>query len=79
MSEQWSVVLGVPCLTLRKNTERPVTVAHGTNTIVGCDPGWIVTEALGILGREGKVGRVPELWDGLAAERIVAVLRKRVR
>jgi UDP-N-acetylglucosamine 2-epimerase (non-hydrolysing) len=77
--QEETTILGVPCLTLRKNTERPVTVAQGTNTIVGCDPGRIVMETLRILGREGKVGGVPELWDGLAAERIVAVLRKRVR
>jgi UDP-N-acetylglucosamine 2-epimerase (non-hydrolysing) len=77
--QEETTILGVPCLTLRENTERPVTVAQGTNTIVGCEPGRIVTEALGILGGEGKAGRVPELWDGLAAERIVAVLRKWVR
>ena len=62
-----------PCLTLRENTERPVT--EGTNRIVGNDPERIVTEALAVLN--GKAGRVPELWDSQAAERIVAVLRKR--
>ena len=64
----------VPCLTLRENTERPVTVTQGTNTVVGCDPGRIVTEALAILDGRNKRGRMPELWDGRAAERIVNVL-----
>jgi len=62
----------VPCLTLRENTERPVTVTEGTNRIVGNDPERIVTEALTVLN--GKAGRVPELWDGRAASRIVDIL-----
>ena len=64
-----------PCLTLRENTERPVTVKEGTNRIVGNDPGRIVREALAVLDGAGKAGRTPELWDGRAAERIVAGLR----
>ena len=54
-----------------------MTVTQGTNRIVGCDPQRIVAGALGILNGKNKAGRVPELWDGQAAERIVAVLRKR--
>ena len=61
-------------LTLRENTERPVTVTEGTNTVVGCDPARIVTEALKILNGKGKDRQVPELWDGRAARRIVSVL-----
>ena len=61
-------------LTLRENTERPVTVTEGTNTVVGCDPARIVTEALKILNGKGKDRQVPELWDGWAARRIVSVL-----
>jgi len=72
--QEETTILGVPCLTLRKNTERPVTVTQGTNTIVGSDPKHIVTEALAILDGRNKAGRVPEFWDGRAAERIVAVL-----
>jgi len=68
-------ILGVPCLTLRENTERPVTVTQGTNRIVGNDPGRIVREALAVLDGKSKAGRTPELWDGRAAERIVAGLR----
>jgi len=49
-------------------------VTQGTNTIVGCEPGRIVTEALAILDGRGKAGRVPELWNGQAAGRIVNVL-----
>jgi len=56
-----------------------VTVTQGTNRIVGCDPARIVTEALVILDGKSKAGRVPALWDGQAAERIVAVLRKWVQ
>ena len=58
----------------RENTERPVTVTEGTNTVVGCDPARIVTEALKILNGKGKDRQVPELWDGRAARRIVSVL-----
>ena len=65
---------GRPCLTLRKNTERPVTVTQGTNTVVGCDPALIVSEAMAILDGKNKAGRVPELWDGRAAGRIVKTL-----
>ena len=53
-----------------------MTVTQGTNRIVGCDPARIVTEALAILDGGGKAGRVPELWDGQAAQRIAAVLRR---
>ncbi len=72
--QEETTILGVPCLTLRENTERPVTVTQGTNTVVGSDPQRIVAEALAILDGKGKAGRVPELWDGQAAERIVTVL-----
>jgi UDP-N-acetylglucosamine 2-epimerase (non-hydrolysing) len=77
--QEETTILGVPCLTLRENTERPVTVMQGTNTVVGSDPQRIVREALAILDGKGKAGRVPELWDGKAAERIVTVLRKWVQ
>ncbi len=66
--------MGVPCLTLRDNTERPVTVTQGTNTIVGRDPERIVRETLAILDGKSKASRVPELWDGRAANRIVKAL-----
>jgi UDP-N-acetylglucosamine 2-epimerase (non-hydrolysing) len=74
--QEETTILGVPCLTLRENTERPVTVTQGTNRIVGNDPERIVSEALAALDGEGRAGRVPELWDGQAAERIVDVIRR---
>jgi len=55
-SQEETTVLGVPCLTLRENTERPVTVMQGTNTIVGRDPERVVAETLAVLDEEGKPG-----------------------
>jgi len=74
--QEETTVLGVPCLTIRENTERPITIERGTNILVGCDPDRIVREALRILDGETKKGQVPELWDGRSAERLVAVLRR---
>lgn len=68
--QEESTALNVPCLTLRENTERPITVAVGSNLVVGTDPARIKDEASKILEGRGKQGRVPELWDGRAAERI---------
>ena len=72
--QEETTALGVPCLTLRENTERPITVDQGTNTLVGCDRQAILTGVDEILSGGGKRGRVPELWDGHAAERIAAHL-----
>ncbi len=69
-----TTVLGVPCLTIRNNTERPVTVTEGTNTLVGTSHVRILTEARNILGGNGKQGRVPRFWDGQAAQRIIQCL-----
>lgn len=74
--QEETTILGIPCLTLRENTERPVTILQGTNTLVGSDPERIVTEAFNVLSGRAKVGRMPELWDGHASERIVGVLRE---
>ena len=74
--QEETTILGVPCLTLRENTERPITIVEGTNTLVGADPARIVAETRRILAGKGKTGRVPELWDGHAAERIVEILRQ---
>lgn len=71
--QEETTVLGVPCLTLRETTERPVTVTHGTNTVVGLDPERIVAEAHRVLA-EGAAARCPPLWDGRAGERIADVL-----
>ncbi len=63
--------LGVPCITLRENTERPVTISEGTNILAGRDPDKIYHESMNVLKTGGKRGRVPDLWDGRAAQRIV--------
>jgi UDP-N-acetylglucosamine 2-epimerase (non-hydrolysing) len=68
--QEESTALGVPCLTLRGGTERPITVAQGTNVIVGLDVQLIASETAAILAGRGKRGRVPEGWDGRAAPRI---------
>jgi UDP-N-acetylglucosamine 2-epimerase (non-hydrolysing) len=68
--QEETTALGVPCLTLRENTERPITVAQGTNTIVGRDRALTLRLVDEILAGGGKRGRAPELWDGNAAERI---------
>ena len=72
--QEETTALGVPCLTIRENTERPITIAEGTNTLVGTDARRIVGAAFDVLDTGGKRGRAPELWDGRAAERIAAHL-----
>jgi UDP-N-acetylglucosamine 2-epimerase (non-hydrolysing) len=72
--QEETTALGAPCLTLRENTERPVTVSEGTNVLVGTDPKKILAAALDVLDGKGKVGSVPAIWDGKAAERIVEIL-----
>jgi UDP-N-acetylglucosamine 2-epimerase (non-hydrolysing) len=74
--QEETTILGVPCLTLRENTERPVTVTQGTNIIVGSNPQRIKDECFTILQGGGKRGNIPELWDGQAAKRIVDILGK---
>jgi UDP-N-acetylglucosamine 2-epimerase (non-hydrolysing) len=74
--QEETTTLGVPCLTLRDNTERPVTCTHGTNVLVGSDPERIRAEARKILQGRSKAGTMPEGWDGLAARRIVDVLER---
>jgi UDP-N-acetylglucosamine 2-epimerase (non-hydrolysing) len=74
--QEETTVLGIPCLTLRQNTERPITVTEGTNRIVGSDPEAIKREALAALERPVPVARAPELWDGHAAARIVDAIEE---
>jgi UDP-N-acetylglucosamine 2-epimerase (non-hydrolysing) len=72
--QEETTALGVPCLTLRENTERPITVEMGTNVVVGTDTERIVSEAKAILAGHLKQARQPPLWDGHTAERIIAEL-----
>ncbi len=72
--QEETTALGVPCLTMRENTERPITIEQGTNTMVGRDRQAILSCVDDILSGGGKSGRVPEFWDGHAAERIAAHL-----
>ena len=73
--QEETTALGVPCITLRNNTERPITVEEGTNTIAGQDPERILAAFEDILHSGGKAGRVPEFWDGLASTRIASAIR----
>lgn len=72
--QEETTVLGIPCLTIRENTERPVTVSQGTNILVGTKKEKIVQEAEKILNGKTQKSEIPELWDGKAAERIVKIL-----
>ncbi|BCT69223.1 UDP-N-acetylglucosamine 2-epimerase (non-hydrolyzing) [Nitrosospira sp. NRS527] len=74
--QEETTALGVPCITIRENTERPVTVDEGSNVVAGTDPARIVAEVRKVLRGEGKQGRRPHLWDGRAAQRIVEVLAR---
>ncbi|MBK7326430.1 MAG: UDP-N-acetylglucosamine 2-epimerase (non-hydrolyzing) [Propionivibrio sp.] len=74
--QEETTALGIPCLTIRENTERPITVEHGTNTMVGSDRVAILGGVDEILAGGGKCGRIPEFWDGKAAERIADDLSK---
>ncbi|MCB1869995.1 MAG: UDP-N-acetylglucosamine 2-epimerase (non-hydrolyzing) [Gammaproteobacteria bacterium] len=77
--QEETTALGVPCITLRENTERPITVTQGTNTIVGSDPEKIMLAFNEVMENGGKAGRVPELWDGRAAERIAREIGKSIK
>jgi UDP-N-acetylglucosamine 2-epimerase (non-hydrolysing) len=73
--QEEATLLGVPCLTVRETTERPVTVTSGTNIVVGRDPGRLLREAVATLAKTNVPSRLPERWDGRAGERIVEHLR----
>jgi len=76
--QEESTALGVPCITMRENTERPITVDEGSNILAGTQPEVIIAAALETLRTGGKRGRRPALWDGHAAERIVRILADRL-
>lgn len=72
--QEETTYLGVPCLTMRENTERPITVTVGTNLLIGRDTARLCTEVRRILDGEAKRGHIPPLWDGNAAQRIVDIV-----
>ncbi len=73
--QEETTVLGVPCITLRENTERPVTVEQGTNLLVSTNRDKVIKKAIGVIENKIKINaKIPELWDGKAAERIVKIL-----
>ncbi len=74
-----TTVLGVPCLTLRDNTERPETIAIGTNELIGTDPSKLPPALARLMAGKWKKGAIPPLWDGKAAERIVECLERVLR
>jgi UDP-N-acetylglucosamine 2-epimerase (non-hydrolysing) len=76
--QEETTAMGIPCLTVRNNTERPITLSEGTNTLVGLNGTRLVEEARKVLRGEGKKGRIPKLWDGHASARIVRVLVKQM-
>jgi UDP-N-acetylglucosamine 2-epimerase (non-hydrolysing) len=75
--QEETTILGVPCLTLRETTERPITCEAGTNELVGLDPEAILKGALQLMSTSERHHAAPPLWDGHAAERLVAVLEDR--
>jgi len=72
--QEETTYLKVPCITLRANTERPVTVSLGTNVLVGDDDEKLRSEMCSILDGKAKAGMIPPLWDGHAGERIAEIL-----
>jgi UDP-N-acetylglucosamine 2-epimerase (non-hydrolysing) len=74
--QEETTILGVPCLTIRQNTERPITIEAGTNRLVGTDPAAIRAALGDVLANPMPAGRSPPLWDGCAAERIIAILSR---
>lgn len=73
--QEETTALGVPCLTVRDNTERPITLTDGTNKLVGSNPDVLPGEVDAVLSGQGRRGKVPELWDGKAGERAAEAIR----
>ena len=76
--QEETTFLGIPCFTLRANTERPVTVDHGTNTVLGLEPSRIAQIPAALASRNGRVPTAPERWDGEASERVAEALAQRL-
>jgi UDP-N-acetylglucosamine 2-epimerase (non-hydrolysing) len=76
--QEETTALGVPCVTIRDNTERPITVDEGSNVLAGTNPDKVIDAALAAIAGNSKRGRRPALWDGHAAQRIVAILAEKL-
>ncbi len=74
--QEETTYFGIPCLTVRPNTERPITIVEGTNELVGLSAEKIMAESVKILKGNFKKGRIPQFWDGRTAERIVQIFIK---
>jgi UDP-N-acetylglucosamine 2-epimerase len=72
--QEETTILGIPCVTLRENTERPITTTQGTNVIVGTNPRKIVEECMSAFNKNRSKKRIPTFWDGKAGDRIVSIL-----
>ena len=72
--QEETTILGIPCLTIRENTERPVTIREGTNNLIGTNPNKIMSHAMDILRNKKRAGSRPDLWDGKAAQRIIRLI-----
>ena len=72
--QEETTILGIPCLTIRENTERPVTIREGTNNLIGTNPNKIMSHAMDILRTKKRAGSRPDLWDGKAAQRIIRLI-----
>jgi UDP-N-acetylglucosamine 2-epimerase (non-hydrolysing) len=77
--QEETTALGIPCITMRENTERPITVSQGTNRIVGTDPSSIISEVESSLNKSSEKQTIPEYWDGKTAKRIVDVFETRMK
>ena len=72
--QEETTFLGIPCITLRENTERPITVTEGTNYLTGTDPGKILANVRSILTGNKKNSSIPQFWDGKAGTRIIDII-----